>query len=153
MAKFFRRGKSKIYFVPTVAAPSTGPTSAELTAGQDLSPLVADIAGFQLSNSPISTPNLADQFTPQIDGEDTVADSSLTLYDDDAASAIRTALAKGTVGYICLLPYGNVTAKRAEVWAVKTTGANDEWSTGNDAARFVVGFAVTAVPKQNATVQ
>ena len=151
--KFFRRGKSKIYFCPTIAAPATGPTAAELTAGIDLSPHVADVAGFQLTNSPISTPNLADQFTPQIDGEDTVADSSLTLYDDDTATTVRTALAKGTVGYVVMLPYGTTVAKRAEVWAAKTTGLNDEWSTDNVAARMVSGFAITAVPKQDAAIQ
>src|SRR4051812_13207821 len=98
MARFFRRGVSKIYFLPAVAAYSattaTGnPTSGEITAGTDLSQQVADISGFELSNSPIAVQNLKDAFTPSISGEDTVADSSLTMYDLDDSTTIRAALA------------------------------------------------------------
>lgn len=151
MARFFRRGKSKIHFLPAVAD-LAAPTRVEITAGDDLSPQVAEINGFELSNSPIPTPNLADQFTPQIDGEDTVADSSLIFYDDDASSTVRTLLAKGTAGFLLMLPYGDVPTKRGEVWPVKTTGVNDQWSIGNDPARFAVGFAITEVPEQDAVI-
>ncbi len=149
MALFFRRGKSRLYFVPTIANQNSV-TATELAAGRDLGPTLSDISGFQLTNSPIGTPNLADTFTSQIDGEDTTADSTLTLYDDDTATAIRVALAKGANGFIVMGPYGSTSGKRAEVWPVRSTGVNDEWTTGNDPARYVVGFAITGVPKQNA---
>lgn len=148
MALFFRRGKSRLYFCPAIAN-TASVTAAELSAGKDLGPTLSDISGFQLSNSPIGTPNLADAFTSQIDGEDTTADSTLTLYDDDTSTAIRTALVKGANGFIVMGPYGSGTGKRAEVWPVRSTGVNDEWTTGNDPARYVVGFAITALPKQN----
>lgn len=150
MANFFRRGKSKIIFAPAVAGVS--PTRAEITAGTPLSLQVNSVDGFELTNSPIPTPNLNDQFTSQIDGEDTVANSALTFLDDDSASTVRTALAKGTAGYLLLLPYGDVPTKRCEVWKVKSTGTNDQWSIGNDPARFKVTFAVTAVPVQNGVI-
>lgn len=150
MARFFRRGVSKIRFLPTVAG--TSPTRAELTAGTDLSPQVAGIGGFSLENSPITTPDLSTNFDSQIDGPDTTAASSLTIYDDDAAETIRLALAKGTVGYLVFMPYGDVPAKRCEVWPVKTTGVNDQWGLDASAATFVSGFAVTNVPNQNAVV-
>lgn len=151
MARFFRRGVSAIHFLPAVAN-LAAPTRAEITAGDDLTAAVAEINGFQLSNSPIPTPNLAEVFTPQIEGEDTVADSSLVFNDDDTDEVIRTALAKGTAGFLLLLPYGDTPTKRAEVWPVTSTGVNDEWSVGNDPARFAVGFAVTATPEQDAVV-
>lgn len=149
MAKFFRRGVSLIRFLPAVANPAA-PTAPEIAAGTNLTPSVGGIAGFQLSNSPIPVPDLATVFTAQINGEDTVADSTLTLNDDDTTTAIRVALAKGTAGFILLQPYGATTAKRAEVWPVKVTGYNDEWVLDNTNAKSVVGFAVTAVPTQNA---
>src|SRR5688572_19148436 len=128
MAKYFRRGKSKVLFVPTIATPASGPTSAELAAGLHLSLRIAEIGGFQATNSPIATPNLAESFTSQIDGEDAIADSSLTLYDDDqAVDAVRDGLEKGTIGYVILAPYGIAVGKRVEVWAAKTSGYNDEW--------------------------
>jgi hypothetical protein len=156
MGRFFRRGITKIKFLPTVAAVEDdhvgSPTRAEITAGLDLSVDIADIAGWQLNNSPIATPNLQDAFTSQIDGEDTVADSSLTFYDRDDSETIRTGLAKGTAGFMVIFPYGDVATKRCSVFPAKSTGVNDEFSLGNDAARFVVGFAITALPNQEAVI-
>lgn len=151
MARYTRRGKSKILFLPTIAN-NAAPTRAEITAGTALTPQVAEVNGFSFSNSPIQTPDLENTFTSQIGGEDTAADSSLTFYDDDAAATIRTALAKGTAGKILLLPYGDVATKRAEVWPTTTTSVADEWSAGNDPARFTVQFSITSPPERNAVV-
>lgn len=148
MAKFFRRGVSLINFLPAVATP-TAVSGAEISAGTALTPSVGGITGFQLTNSPITVPDLATVFTAQINGEDTVADSSLTIHDDDNSSTIRTALAKGTAGFILLRPYGAATGKRNEVWPVKVTGYNDEWSLDNTNAKSVVSFAITSTPTQN----
>jgi hypothetical protein len=152
MARFFRRGVSRIYFKTTITSPLTGATAAELTAATELTNSVAEIGGFQLSNSPIPTPDLQSTFTKTIIGEDTTDTSTITFYDDDSVSTIRTALAKGVAGYVVLLPYGNTLGKRAEIWAVRSTGVNDEWTVGNDPGRYMVGFAVTDVPAQNAAV-
>lgn len=146
MARYFRRGKSKIKWAPSVAGSS--PTRPEITAGVDLSPSVADIAGFQLSNNPIETPDLATAFNSQIDGPDTTDDSSITFYDDDTSTTIRTTLAKGVSGYVLLMPYGDVATKRCEVWQSKSTGVNDQWSLDAAAAQFRVGFAILSVPNQ-----
>ncbi len=149
MAKFFRRGVSKLKYAPAVAGNS--PTRAEINAGVDLSPQVSAINGFQLTNSPIAVPNLQDTFTPQINGEDTVADSSIVFNDDDTATTVRTTLAKGTAGNLLLFPYGDVVGKRVEKWPFVSTGVNDEWTTDNTPAKFTVGVAITAVPFQNGT--
>ena len=150
MARFFRRGVSKILFLPAVTIDD--PTRVEVDAGTPLTPFIAEVSGFQLSNSPIPVPNLEDTFTPQIDGEDTVADSSFTLNDDIDDDALRTALPKGTAGFVLLLPYGDTPGKRMEVWPVKVTGFNDAWTTGSEPAQATVSFAVTDVPNQNAEV-
>lgn len=151
MARFFRRGVSKIHFLPAVAD-LAAPTRAEITAGTSLTPYVNAIQGFQLSNSPIPVRNMEDVFTPQIDGEDTVQDSGFTLNDDTTDDAIRTLLPKGTAGYILLLPYGDVATKRCEVWPVKVTGYNDIWSADNDPAQSAVTFAITDVPEQDGVI-
>lgn len=148
--RFFRRGKSKIWVCPTVAGAS--PTSTELTAGTDISGYIAAINGFGLTNSPIATPDLGTSFNSQIEGEDTIADSSLGVYDDDTDDALRTLLAKGTEVCLVLMPYGNVPAKRCEVWKVKSTGFNDQWGMDAAAAQATVSFAVTATPNQAGTV-
>lgn len=149
--RFFRRGLSKILFAPAVADPANV-TRTEMDAAEDLSEAIAAINGFQFSNSPIGTPNLASTFTSQIEGEDTVSDSSLDLYDDQTDDTIRLALAKGTDGFVLMLPYGDVESDRMEVWPAKSLGVNDEWSMGNDPARTQVPFAITAPPEQDATI-
>lgn len=156
MGRYFRRGKSKILFALEVAELET-PDASEIDGAEDLSADVAEVTGFELSNDPIGTPNLQDQFTPQIDGEDTVPSSSLTFYDRDAdgdgtPTEIRVALEKGTTGYLIFAPYGIVDGGRCEVWPVKSNGVNDQWSIGNEAARFNVPFSVREVPEQNATL-
>lgn len=152
MPKFFRRGISKARFLPAVAAANLVPTRAEITAGTDLSPSIADMTGWEFSNSAIATPNLAERFTGNIPGEDTVGDSAIVLYDDDAGSALRTLLAKGTNGFLLWMPYGDVPTKRAEVFPIRVAVISDEKSMGNDAARFSVGCSVTAEPNTGVTI-
>lgn len=151
--RFFRRGVSEILVIPTIGNPNS-PTRIEIDGGTNISVDIAEIGGFQLSNSPIAVPNLADTFTGQINGEDTVSDSSITFYDHqaDADQTIRPLLAKGITTYLGLLPYGDVPAARMEVWHVRSTGVNGEWTVGNDPARFVIGFAVLSRPNQEVDI-
>lgn len=147
MARFFRRGVSKFKWAPAVAGNS--PTRAEITAGIDLSGSIQAVNGFEFTNSPIETPDLATNFNSQITGPDAAGDSSLVFYDDDTATAVRTALSKGTAGFGLLFPYGDIVGKRVEKWPLTSTGVNDQWSLDATAALFTVPFAVTAVPYQN----
>src|SRR5687768_7152257 len=151
MAKFFRRGTSKLYFLPAVAN-TAAPTRIEITAGTDLSPQATGLSGWQFTNQRIDTPILSSSFTPQIDGPDEVGDSSIVFMDDTTVTTIRTTLAKGTAGFIGMFPYGDVATKRMEVWPIKSAGVNDEWSMGSDPARFQVDFAITNPPTQNAVI-
>lgn len=154
MSRFFRRGVSKVLFSPTVTDTDGvfEPDRTELDGAEDLSVDIAELSGFELTNDPINTPNLADQFTPQIEGEDTVPASSLTIYDRTETETIRTALEKGTEGFLFFLPYGDEPEGRMEVWPVKSNGVNDVWTTGAEAARFNVPFSITAVPQQNVEI-
>lgn len=157
MAKFFRRGKTKIYWVPTIASASLIPTTAEVTAGTNLTPSVADVNGFAFTNSPIDVPDLSTTFTSNIPGEDTAADSSLTFYEDTTTNTLQTTLAKGVSGYIAIFFSGTAGANpaagdKAEVWPVQSTGPTREYSMGNDPARWMVAFAMTAPPNFSATL-
>jgi len=151
MSEFFRRGLSEIHFVPAVSN-LTAPSRAEVTAGTDLSPAIAEIGGFNFKNSPIMTPKLSTTFTTQIPGEDTSDTSTVTFYDDDADDAMRAALVKGTEGFLVFFPYGDVAGTRAEVWPAISTGVSDQWTMTNEAAKFQVSFAITDAPEQDAVV-
>lgn len=150
MAKFMRRGTARVFFLPTVAG--AVPTSAEVTAGTNLSARIADINGWMLESTKIDVPNLADRFVSSIPGEQTTADSSITLYADDAnTDAVKTALATDEEGYIYLMHAGQGTGKKADLFPVRVSSVGNEYSLGNDAARFVVNFAITAPPSLDVT--
>lgn len=151
MSGFFRRGITEFHFLPAVAN-LAAPTRPEITAGENLSEFISDIGGWQLNNSPIPTPRLARRYTTQIPGEDTTDASTLTLDDDKDDTTVRDALPKDEEGFILKMPHGDVPTGRCEVWPVTITGANDVNSMGNDPARYVVGFAITAVPEQDAVI-
>lgn len=157
--KFFRRGVSTATFVPTIADTSA-PTQAEVTAGTPLSKAVATIDGWDFANSRISQPVLAYKFSPQIDGEQTAGDASMTLLEDDgttdvdssALAAAYTALTDGASGFMVLAPVGTASGKKVEVWPIKVLGNNRVWSTDNAMAQYKVDFAVTNPPVKNATM-
>ena len=69
MARFMRKGTTKVYFLPTLAAGTGIPTAAEVTAGTALTAQIAEISGFTFANSPIDTPDMSTAFVGKIPGE------------------------------------------------------------------------------------
>lgn len=152
-----RRGASKVRWVPTIASTSFIPTTAEVTAGTDMTAPVAGFEGFTFANSPIETPDLSSAFTSTIPGEDKAEDSALLFYEDKTTNALQTTLAKGTVGYVVIFPTGIAGANpasgdKAEVWPVIVTGWARQYDMGNTAAQWRAGFTPTAAPNMSATL-
>lgn len=152
MGRFTRKSVSRVFFCATLSSQTNPSIATDLTTANEITSAIAEVNGFSFENDPISVPDLSTLFVSQIPGEDTADDSGFTYYDDDTTTTIRTAQAKGNAGFVVLCPYGRTSTKRAEVWPVKSTGYNDEWTTGNEAAKAHVKFAVTAVPNQGATI-
>lgn len=150
MARFMRKGKSRLYWVLTIAAlPTT--TAAEVNAGTRIDAQLAEINGFSFANTPIDTPDMATAFVSKIPGEDTVGDSNMTFYEDTTTNPISTALAKGTVGYVVIFYAGiagatPAAADKAEVWPVIVASNAKQYTTGNEAAKYQVVFTNTAGP-------
>ncbi len=150
MARFMRKGKTKVFWVLTIATPAS-PTAAEVNGGTNLTPSIAEINGFTFSNNPIDVPDMASAFVSKIMGEDTVEDSSIVFYEDDTTTTIQTALAKGTAGNIVIFYKGTTganpaAADKAEVWACTVASNARLYTTANEAAQFRVGFANTSAP-------
>jgi hypothetical protein len=130
-------------------------TRAEITASVDLTPDINDLGGMTFTNDPVATPDMATTFETSIVGADTAAPPVLTFYERDdtpANQTIMTALAKGNSGYILAFRYGDVPGRAMEIWKATSTGVNRQWTAANEAAKYVVTFAVTAVPTLNAIV-
>lgn len=154
--KFFRRGISKAFFVPTISS-QAAPTAVEVNAGTSLTALVAELNGFSFENQPIDTPNMSETFVSKIPGEDQSADSTIVFYEQrgtDPANPLMATLAKGTAGYIVIFFGGTAGASpaatdRADVWPVISTGVPRQYDLGNEAAKWSCMFAPTAAPSIN----
>lgn len=153
MARFMQKGTTKFWFAPTIASATLVPTAAEVNAGTRMDTELAEISGFAFSNSPIATPDMANTFTSSIPGEDVADTSSLTFYEQKAPTTnpIRTAQAKGTVGYVVIF-FGGIAgatpaaADKCDVWPVQVASNVRTYSAGNEASRYVITYAMTATP-------
>lgn len=157
MARFFRRGRTKVFWAPTVASAALIPTAAEVNAGTNMTSQIAGMEGFSFQNSPIPTPDLATTFTTTIPGEDTADNPQLTFYEDTTTNTLQTTLAKGTEGYPVIFYAGTAgaspaAADKAEVWKAISTGPNREYTVGNDPARWMARFTPSAPPNFSATL-
>ena len=153
MARFFRRGITRFYFLATAPASLTAPLVTELTAGTNLTTAVAEVAGFTFANQPIETPDFGSAYVAKIPGPDAADDSSLTFYEDQTTNPLRTTLQKGTLGYIVMLPQGGTGAlgapaatNKCDVFHVQVASAPREISAGNDPARWRAEFTVLDAP-------
>jgi hypothetical protein len=151
--RFVRRGVSKFYFLPTVAALTKIPTRSELTAGTDLSGYIADSAGWGLENASVATPDMGSTFEGSIPGIDSAPDSSFTFYEDLDTDTIETLLPKGTNGFVVVLRKGDKPLSESmDTFPVRVATRTTEYSAGNDPARFSVRFTITDVPALDAPV-
>ncbi len=153
MAKFMRRGKTKVKFCPSIASTTLAPTVAELTSGTDLTNEIAEMSGFNSKSTMIDIPNFGSRQTPKIAGEQQSDDSSITIYEDDTTNPLQTTLARDVNGYIVIAPAGVLTASsKVDVFPVSVASNTRQYTSGNEAAKIQIDFAVTAVPAQDIAI-
>jgi hypothetical protein len=146
-----RKGITKVRWAPTIASATLVPTTAEITAGTDLTPQVAEINGFSFANSPIDTPDMSSAFVGKIPGEDSTDNSDITFYEDKTTNPISTAQAKGNNGYVVIFPTGIAGAAPAigdkcDVWPAIIASNARMYTADNEAAKYKVTYALTAPP-------
>lgn len=149
MGRYHIRGKRKLHFLPAVAGLS--PTRAEITAGTDLSPEVASMDDFNVTANLIDAPDLGNSFTSKVTGEDEIGTPTLNIYDNDTDTTLRTLLAKGEEGFLCLFLHGDIPGDIVQVYPVESSGFNDQHDLDAVAQAEVV-FAVTSPPNLNGVV-
>jgi hypothetical protein len=155
MTRFFRRGKTRFVFIPTIARGTLAPTAAEVAAGTELTGAVNDVNGWTFTSSRIDTPDMATEFTSKIGGSDEAEDSDFMLYLDTASNPLRTTLAKGVLGFMGIVDYkiGTiVAADLIDVWPIQVLGIPKQYSMGDDPALWHPMFGITAEPKLDLAV-
>lgn len=153
MPRFMRKGTTRFYYVPTIASATLQPTTAEVTAGTRLDTVLAEVNGFSFANDVITTPDMSSTFDANIPGTDAAEDSSLVFYEDKtfASNTQKTAIAKGTTGFICVFFQGiagaaPAAADKCDVWPILVAANVRLYTAGNEAAQWRADFAITATP-------
>jgi hypothetical protein len=142
----------KIYFLPAVAATTFIPTRAEMTAGTDLTGEISDISGFTVTGNDIDAPDLESEFVSKVPGRTTAEDSSLTFYADEGTDDVRSLLPYKTAGFLAFLDGGDIAAQTMDVFPVRVRSVGKTRSVGDELARVVVGFSITAEPALDVTI-
>lgn len=151
--RYTDKAVTKCYWIPTIAATSLVPTRVEMNAGTDLSPQLADWSGWTLSANQIETPDLATSFTSKIPGSLTSEDSSLTLYASKNGVDARSLMPRGQAGNLMFCDGGDITANKADVFPVTVTSVGKIRSLGGEeAAKLLIGYSITAQPAENVTI-
>lgn len=144
--RFIRRGVSKFLFSAAVND-INAVTRAELDAAEDLTEYIAEVSGWQLENNSVATPDMGSTFESSIPGTDSASDSSFTFYEDLDEEIIETLLPKGTEGVVHILRKGDKPGSNSlDNFPVRSSTKGNEFSAGNDPARFSVRFNITSEP-------
>src|SRR2546429_6372968 len=109
-SRYVPQGVTHYVFTASVATQSS-PTRAEINAGTDLTPELAEAGDWAINSEAIDTPDYAANFTPQIPGNITVDGTTLNMYADVASADVRTLLPRNTTGYILQMPGGDVAGR------------------------------------------
>jgi hypothetical protein len=146
-------GLTKIYYLPSVASASLIPTRAEMNAGTDLSPQVADWTGWMVTGVQINTPDLGTVFETSISGRVSAAKSNITFYASVNGIDITALLPRTTTGYIQWLDGGDISGNQCEVYPITVMAQGiDRDNKMTLADRVVTEFAITKQPGQNISI-
>lgn len=149
--RYIMPGVSKVFYLPTVADPTTGPTRAEITGGTDLTNEIADIAGFSTTTNMVDTPDLGSRFTSQVPGRITAEASSITFYADRGGDDVSAVLPRDTEGFIYFMDGGDVPTEKADLFEI-AVASNSKTRSADGAVVRVVSFAITSVPNESLTI-
>jgi hypothetical protein len=149
-SRYIPPGVTHYYWVPTISN-YLSPTRAELNAGTDLTGEVSAVSGFATSSDQQETPDLGSRFVSKIPGRIQAEDSSITMYASSTSSDARTLMPRDTTGFVVILPEGDVTGQKMDVFPVKVTSVPKSRDVENPAT-MVFQFAITKIPAENVTI-
>ncbi|MGW0169560.1 phage tail tube protein [Streptomyces sp. NPDC003343] len=148
--RYYRRGTTKVLWVPTIANKNS-PTRSELNAGTALESETGAMAGWQTTSATVPTPALGSRFTPTVPGEITAADSSLTFWASKDGDDVRTLLQREDTGYVVWMDEGDVPSQTMDVYPVQVT-SQAKVREMDAAAQIMAQFSITSEPAENVTI-
>jgi len=147
--RFIRPGVTVVRFL-TTAVDYKALTLAELNAGTDLQPEIADTSGWSVSSNLVETPDWSSRYTKKVAGMITADDSSLTFWADQDGQDVRTLLPRDTTGFIVWLD-GGLSGGVMDVYPV-TVASQSKTRTATDPAQIVIDFSIDEEPSENQAI-
>lgn len=143
-------------FVPTIVS-IAAPTAAEITAGTNLTPDLADLAGFGFESSQIDVPDMASPSQKQIPGANQLSPGELTIYEQKTpgTNPLLATLAKGVVGHVVIAPSkagGVIATDKVEVWPVEVASLSRNYGSDAKGATYTIKLTITEEPNQYSIV-
>lgn len=149
--RFYTVGITKCLWVPTISDPSLVPNRAEINAGIDLTPEIAEFEGWSTTSETIDTPDMVSRFVSRIAGAITAEDSSISFYADRDGDDARNIFPRDTEGYIVWMDSGDEPGKPMDIYPVQVASAPKVRSMEN-ATLIRVDFTITREPVENAII-
>jgi len=149
--RYFPTGVTKYYWIPDILDPEN-PTRAELDAGIDLSPQIAEVDGFTVSSDEIEVPDINSRFTSKIGGRISADDSSLVMYANRNGVDVRAILPRGETGFVGRLGGGDVAAYKMDIFPVTVISLSKAFGTDDEAAQITVQFSVSSEPIEDVAI-
>lgn len=155
-AGYIRTGTTRWLKVDTIANINAA-TSAELTAGTDITKLVSAQTGFSGTGNVVDFPNAGSRWTPKVAGLISADDSSLTLNTDKLGADADSLFSDGsdgtspTVTNIVICYEGITATSRMRVFPVQCTSKQPSADIANPAMVDTM-FAIVEPPSAVYTV-
>jgi len=156
MARIIPNEQSYLGFLPAVAD-KAAPTSAELTAGTNLTSFLISLNASTQGNT-VPTPDISTLFETSIPG---TVQASLTgdFYRDDTTDTAWETLPRSTSGFFVVQRFGAdpdgadpTTGDSVEVWPIMVVSRTMSNMSNNTAETFTVTCSIPEVPEEDATV-
>lgn len=148
--RYIPAGIERIVFCSTIASKGA-PTSAEISAGTELTGEVFQRTGFALTGVASPAPDLGSKITSEIAGRRASSGNALEMYASQNSTDVRSLLPALTVGFIVIFPEGIVTGNKCSVWPV-TVITSMPTADIEANSTFTVQFAMTSAPAENIAV-
>ncbi|MFB7597260.1 hypothetical protein [Streptomyces sp. NPDC056160] len=148
--RYYRRGTTRVLWVPVIANKNS-PTRTELDAGTALEGETGAMAGWQTTSATVATAALGSRFTPNVPGEITAAESSLTFWASKDGDDVRKLLIREARGFIVWMDEGDVPTQTMDVYPVQVT-SQAKVRELDAAAQIMAQFAITSEPAENVAI-
>ena len=158
MADSLSDGRTRVYWVLTIGSALLNPTTAELNAGTNLSPLLTPdgLVGFEPETADVDVSSIDSTFDTKVAGRASFSGTLLRLKKATGSDAVYNAFLRDVAGFVVVrrdLTSGTAwaAAQAVEVYPSITGETRNLAPESNTVHRYEVPIKISATPNLRAT--